>query len=128
MEILRQQHEGFLELVFEGRLDAYWAQHLAASVAEVMREGTHHLRLNLSRTSYISSAGIGALVKMYKEFAAIHGSFAVTEPSRQVKHILDMVGLAQMLSGAKPAPAQAPKPQPEIQRREAGGAVFEIHP
>jgi anti-anti-sigma factor len=130
MEIVRQQREGFLELCFEGRLDAYWAQHLSASVDEVMREGTHHLRLNLSRTSYISSAGIGVLVKMYKEFAAIDGSFAVAEPSRQVKHILDMVGLAQMLSGAQAAGAAGAKPSvppPEIQRTETGGAVFEIH-
>jgi anti-anti-sigma factor len=128
MEILRQPHADFLELFFEGRLDAYWAQHLLASVDEVMREGSHHLRLNLSCTSYISSAGIGALVKMYKECAAIDGSFAVIEPSRHVKHILDMVGLAQMLSGAKPAPAKPPEPAAAIERREADGAVFEIHP
>src|ERR1019366_5091149 len=46
MEIVRNQREGYLELAVEGRLDGYWAQHLASSVGEVMREGTHAVRLN----------------------------------------------------------------------------------
>lgn len=127
MEILRKQHDGFLELFFEGRLDGYWAQHLATSIGEVMREGTHSVRLNLSKTSYISSAGIGTLVDMHKQFAAVNGSFGVVEPPRQVKHVLDMVGLGPMLYGGKPPEAHPAAAAPVAERREAGGAVFEIH-
>ena len=93
MEILLSRREGYLEMRFEGRLDGYWAQHLTQSAAQVMREGTHSLRLNLSKTSYISSAGIGALVQLYKDFAEVQGSFGVVEPSVPVKKILEMVGL-----------------------------------
>src|SRR5947199_1226863 len=99
MEIARNQHPDHLELVIEGRLDGYWAQHLSSSVGEVMRGGSHAVRLNLSKTSYISSAGIGALVEIYKQFEAVNGSFAVTEPSPQVNRVLEMVGLAAMLCG-----------------------------
>ena len=77
MEIIRKQHDGFLELFFEGRLDGYWAQHLSEAAGEVMREGTHSVRMNLSKTSYISSAGIGVLVEIYKQFQAVQGSFHV---------------------------------------------------
>src|SRR3954452_10061064 len=104
MEIVRNQRDSFLELVVEGRLDGYWAQHLASMVGEVMREGTHSVRLNLSKLSYISSAGIGTLVEIYKNFQAVNGTFVVTEPSRGVLRVLEMVGLASMLAGG-PAPA-----------------------
>ena len=105
MEIRRQQHQDFLELFFEGRLDGYWAQHLATTCRRNHAEGAHSVRLNLAGTSYISSAGIGSLVQIYKQFTAVDGSFAIVEPSRQVKQVLEMVGLAEMLQSGK-APAQ----------------------
>ena len=67
MEIRRRQHQEFLELFFEGRLDGYWAQHLVTAAGEIMREGAHSVRLNLAGTSYISSAGIGSLVQIHKQ-------------------------------------------------------------
>jgi len=125
MEIRRQQHQGFLELFFEGRLDGYWAQHLVTTVGEVMREGAHSVRVNLSGASYISSAGIGSLVQIHKQFTAIGGSFSVVEPSRQVKQVLEMVGLSEMLASGR-AMTSPPRPVETIQRKETGGAVFEI--
>ena len=108
MEIQRTQRDGYLEMFFEGRLDGYWARHLAESVGEVMREGTHSVRLNLSKTAYMSSAGIGMLMQIYKDFAAVNGSFTVVEPSPQVRQIIDMVGLRAMLfEGASLAAAAA---------------------
>jgi anti-anti-sigma factor len=123
VEIVRTQHEGCLELSVEGRLDGYWAQHLATSVGDVMRQGTHAVRLNLSKTAYISSAGIGVLVDLYKQFQAVNGSLVVTEPSRAVQTVLNMVGLAGMLSGTTIAPAA----DVTSERREVEGAVFEVH-
>jgi anti-anti-sigma factor len=108
MEIVRTPRTGYLEMCFEGRLDGYWAQHLTESASQTMREGTHALRLNLSKTSYISSAGIAALVRIYKEFAAVNGSFGVVEPSRLVQQILEMVGLGTLLLGSDPPPAALP--------------------
>src|SRR5436190_3554100 len=93
-----------------------------------MREGTHAVRLNLAKTAYISSAGIGVLVDLYKQFQAVNGSFVVTEPSRPVQNILNMVGLAAMLAGTETPPAgPVAARSAEAVRREADGAVFEIH-
>ena len=131
MEIVRRQQEGFLEVLFEGRLDGYSAEHLATSVGEAMQEGTHAVRVNLAKASYISSAGIGILVQLYQQFAAVKGSFAVIEPSAAVKKVLELVGVGEILgidrtpgatSGGTAAVAE-----PALERREAGGATFEIH-
>lgn len=119
-----------MELTVDGRLDGYWAQHLATSVAEIMREGTHAVRLNLAETSYISSAGVGVLVELYKSFAAVNGSFIIVEPSHQVRQILEMVGLSRMLFGTGAAAAAAAAPaaiEVKVERRDADGVVFEIH-
>jgi anti-anti-sigma factor len=126
VEIVRTRREDCLELAIEGRLDAYWAQHLVTSVGEVMRQGTHAVRLNLAKTVYISSAGIGVLVDLHKQFQAVNGSFLVTEPSRAVQNVLKMVGLAAMLVGDETTPA-AVAPMHTVERIERRGASFEIH-
>jgi len=131
MELERTEREGFLELLFHGRLDAYWSQHLAEAVGEVLREGRHAVRLNMSRTEYISSAGIGELVKLYKQFASVNGTFAVIEPSRRVRQVIEMVGLAPTLFGSGPEPATLrdarSAPKPEIAHRVSGDTSYEIH-
>ena len=126
MDIERIERDGFLELSIRGRMDAYWSELMAAAVGETLHEGRHSVRVNLSRTDYISSAGIGALVSLYKQFAAVNGSFGVVEPSRQVKQVIEMVGLAPMLFGTAAA-APAPAREPEFERRDVAGTGFEIH-
>jgi anti-anti-sigma factor len=127
MEIVRNQRDSYLELIVEGRLDGYWAQHLAGSVGEAMREGAHSVQLNFSKLSYISSAGIGTLVELYKSFQAVNGSFAVTEPSPGVLRVLEMVGLATMLAGGAAPAGAAAVAERDVECRKVGGAAFEIH-
>ena len=97
MEIRRQRIDDVLELEIQGRLDGYWADHLAQSLDDVVREGTRNLRLNLSGISYLSSAGIRVLVRAHKQFSAIQGSFSVSEPSEAVRSILELTGLMDLL-------------------------------
>src|SRR5690348_13814715 len=131
MEIVRRQQEGYLEVGFEGRLDGYWAEHLATAVGEAMHEGKHAVRVNLAKASYISSAGIGVLVNLYHQFTAVNGSFAVIEPSAGVKKVLDLVGVGAFLSGsttaAQAAAGAAAAVEPAMERREIGGTAYEIH-
>ncbi len=131
MEIVRRQQEGYLEVGFEGRLDGYWAEHLATAVGEAMHEGKHAVRVNLAKASYISSAGIGVLVNLYHQFTAVNGSFAVIEPSAGVKKVLDLVGVGAFLSGtttpAQAATGPAAAAEPALERREIGGTAYEIH-
>ena len=74
MEIVREQRTNEVVLKVSGRLDGYWANHLAEAIHDVLREGVHNLRLNLSQTFYVSSGGIRILVEAYKEFVASGGA------------------------------------------------------
>src|SRR5436305_6973607 len=97
MEIKKVQHAAAVELIAAGRLDEYWASHLGSALDEVIRAGTHHIRLNLAAVTYLSSAGIRILLQYYKQLTQIHGSFIVTDPSPFVRKILDMTRLSPLL-------------------------------
>ena len=102
MEIRQQAADGWLELVIAGRLDGYWAEHLDAGLADAVREGHHQLRLDLSSVSFISSAGVGVLVKFYKRLDAIKGVLVIERASAAVRAVLDMTRLTAMLVDDSP--------------------------
>src|SRR5262245_37650422 len=103
MEITERRTNEILELFITGRLDSYWADPLARRLEEVIREGAHHLRLNLAEVEYISSAGIRVLVKFHRQLRGIQGSFAISIPSEPVKTVLELAGLATLLISSAPA-------------------------
>ena len=122
MEITRVPTAGALELRIRGRLDGYWADHLQHSLAETMREGHDRIRLELSDVNFMSSAGIAVIMKCYKQLQRIDGSLVVTRPSAQVRTVLQITGLADMLIEAGEAAHDV-----ETGRRiERAGAAFEI--
>jgi anti-anti-sigma factor len=88
MEITRTQTGDVVDLQLAGRLDGYWCDHLNAALTEVLRHGHHHIRVDCSQVSYLSSAGIGVLMRFYKELTRIDGSFSVVNPSVPVATVL----------------------------------------
>src|SRR5262245_47929313 len=97
MQITKRQGDGAVELKVEGRLAVYWADHLAAAVDQEIRDGSHHIRLDLSEVAFLSSAGIGVLVRFYRDLKSIHGSFAVSNCSPNVLKILELSKLDKLL-------------------------------
>ncbi len=130
MEITRVDKGSCPELLVSGRMDGYWSRHLEEAIDEVMREGIHSLRVNLSRTAYISSAGIRVLVHAFKQFSAVGGELLVVEASPAVLKVLDLAGLGEML--CKPSSQVQAKPAPEpvihYQEGECSFTVYESHP
>jgi anti-anti-sigma factor len=126
MEIVREQRTNEVLLKVSGRLDGYWANHLAEAIHDVLREGVHNLRLNLSQTFYVSSGGIRILVDAYKEFVGVGGSFAIVYPSPGVKQVIELSGLGPLLFGASAAEVTATE-EAEAERTETEGCVFETY-
>src|SRR5215467_10004536 len=97
MQITKRLSGKTLELLVEGRMDVHWSEHLASAVREEMRQGSHHIRLDLSRVPYLSSAGIGVLVRLHHECKSIQGSFTVTNCSPTALKSLQITNLADLL-------------------------------
>ena len=133
MQITKRQSGKIVELLVEGRMDVHWSEHLAAAVREEMRQGSHHVQLDLSRVPYLSSAGIGVLVRLHQEFRSIQGSFAVANCSAIALKSLEITNLADLLVAKGPAAAsdaeetQIPEPGPEADKRfQRSGANYEV--
>ena len=127
MEIITQQLGDALEVKVKGRLDNYWTEHLRGNLDEVIRGGAHGIRLNLSEISFLSSAGVGLLVKFHTQLKGIGGSFIVTSPSERVKQVLDLcrlstILLAQVTPVAPPPVAKAI----EVRRFSSSAGSFEV--
>lgn len=138
MQITKRFIGKMVELKVGGRLDVYWADHLAAAVDQEIRQGSHHIQLDLSQVAFLSSAGIGVLVRFYRELKSIQGSFAVSNCSRNVLKILELTKLDKMLV-AKALPeslptdeagqgstCEAPTPT-SIRQTERSGAIYEVY-
>src|SRR5262245_6503806 len=108
-----------------GRLDGYWATHLDKTLARRVREGHVQFRLDLSEITFISSAGIGILMKYYKQLIAIEGGLVVTNPSSRVRTVLAMVGLTRYLMQSEAAATQPPGSATD-RRFVDRGAAFDV--
>src|SRR5262245_40868933 len=124
MAITRSQRSEPLELQLRGRLDAYWADHVAKTIDDAIRAGNHRIELNLAQVDYLSSAGLRLLLQYYKQLKAVQGSLAITQPSAGAFTILKMAGFAMMISApaaAVPSPAKT-----EPRSVEKNGAIFQV--
>src|SRR5437762_11960029 len=139
MQITKRLIGQTVELKIEGRVDGYWSDHLAAAVDQEIRQGSHHIQLDLSQVAFLSSAGIGTLVRLYKDLKSIQGSFAVSNCSRNVLKVIQLSKLEDVLV-AKAMPvslppneaSESPKveaPAPRaIRQIESCGVIYEVYP
>ena len=125
MEIVTQQLGDALEVKVRGRLDNYWTDHLRTNLEEFTRRGAHVIRLNLSEVSYLSSAGVGLLVQVYRQLKEIGGTLIIASPSDRVKQLLDLCKLSPILL-TNQATATPVVHKREIRRFTSALAAFEV--
>lgn len=126
MEIVTQQLGDALEVKVTGRLDNYWTEHLRGNLEEIIRGGAHGVRLNASEITFLSSAGVGLLVKLHTQLKGIGGSFLVTSPSPRVKQVLDLCQLSPILIAQTATPAPAAVHKSEDRRFSSLAGSFEV--
>jgi len=130
MEISKHQFGDVLEVRVKGRLDNQWADFFAEGLAAAIQEGAHHLRLNLCDVTYLSSAGIGVLMRCHQQLHAIQGTLVIGDASPQVRSLLKVVALEPVLFVATvaPAPSAAPEATVYSETDEARFEVYEMQP
>ena len=126
MKIIKKPGKRSTRLIIKGRLDAYWSDHLSRELDKVIREGAHHLVLDLSNVGFMSSAGIGILLKYYKLLKEMNGSLTVSEISDPAKKILELSGLGKYLVSKPKRERETPEEVAETFKRKKEGVEFEI--
>lgn len=94
-------------LRLSGRLDAAWSEPVAAALEDAIRLGRPRIELDLRETTFMSSVGIGTILRAVTRFRAVGGTLAVVEASDAVREMLRVAKLDGLL-GMRAAPAAAP--------------------
>jgi anti-anti-sigma factor len=120
MEIVRTQHEQWLEVSISGRLNARWVDSLERELSGAVRDGARRIYLDMSGITFMSSAGIRILLKYRKELASLQGCVLILSPSEIVANVLQLSGLLELFVAEKPADEH------QLQQKAAGGCVGEV--
>jgi anti-anti-sigma factor len=97
MQITTETDGSVLDLRLKGRLDNEAADDLLAAVDDALRNGHRAALVDLQQVDYVSSAGLGALVRAQKRFHELHGILGIASTSPQVAEILQITKLAKIL-------------------------------
>ena len=123
MDVTKQLKGDELEIRLDGRLDNYWATQLGSELEEGIRQGHHRIRLVMSGTTYMSSAGIRVLLSYFKKLKALNGCLIVADPSAAVQGILQTAGMKDLFCGST---EKALERERHVQKK--GGTAYETYP
>ena len=90
-------NDGTFEVSVQGRMDTITAPEVLKQFQDA-GGGIKAIRLDVSRMSYISSAGLRVLVMMYKSLGNADG-FKMTGVSKDIRKILETSGMDRLLLG-----------------------------
>jgi anti-sigma B factor antagonist len=97
LEIDEDKGPEAVKFTLKGRVNAASADALLYKLETALNDGHKNLIVNMSRIEYLSSVGIRVILRIYKKAAEAGGKFSIERPSENVKNVLGMVALKDML-------------------------------
>ncbi len=85
-----------LVVTLEGRIDANSAKDLESRCLTWIDEGHHKLILDFGQVSFISSAGLRALLLVAKKVEPIQGSVKLVALNHTLKDVFDISGFSNL--------------------------------
>jgi anti-anti-sigma factor len=85
------------QLSLSGEMDLSNADLLTAVVAHHLQQGHRELHVDLADLSFLDGSGLGALVNARNQCLAAQGTLTLTAVSPQVRRILDITNLDEVL-------------------------------
>jgi anti-anti-sigma factor len=99
MEIQSQTVGDRYVLSLVGRFDASWSEYVGSAIEAAIQRGEHQIEIDLGNVHYMSSAGIGVLLKYRKRLLSVHGLLRVVNPVAEVLSVLRLMKLEDLLLG-----------------------------
>lgn len=97
LEITKDQTQDGVRFFLKGQIDSDNVSSLEKELDAALNEGKKNILLNMSRVDYLSSVGIRVIVKAYKAAKETGGNVSIELPSENVKKILVMTSLEEIL-------------------------------
>jgi len=93
----KEKNEATVRFIISGRVNVYNAPMIQAEIEEELKLGNNKIILNMCQVYFLSSAGIRVILMMHKKATEANGSFGIEQPSENVKNVLGMTALEEML-------------------------------
>lgn len=103
MKAVLTDHGELVLVAFHGRLDAAWSEPAARELEAAIRLGRPRIEVDLAQVTFISSVGIGVLLRAVQRFRAVGGVLAVVDASEEVRRMFRVSKLDAMLLGTRAA-------------------------
>ncbi|GAA1687083.1 STAS domain-containing protein [Microcella alkalica] len=94
MDLVSIQHPGGVtELALDGRLNMVTAARVREAIHEAIVANSASIAVDLSKTSFLDSSGLGALVWGLKAAREADGDLVLVNPTEQVVLVLDLTNM-----------------------------------
>jgi anti-sigma B factor antagonist len=98
MEILTTKAEGTARMEVVGELDIAGGPRLDAAVAEALDGGCEEVVVDLARTTFLDSAGMGALIRAVRSVDEQGGRMSVlSPPGSEARLVLEMARVGDVV-------------------------------
>ncbi|MDP5228523.1 MULTISPECIES: STAS domain-containing protein [Arthrobacter] len=97
MNLTTNDHDGFSVISIEGRLVAAGAPQLRLAVNQLIEAGTVRVVVDLGRTEFIDSSGLGALIGGLKRARVAGGDLRIAAVPDAVRAVLRLTNLDRVL-------------------------------
>ena len=95
--ITQESTSSGIKFTVRGRIDSTNAVELGHKLDNAIKGGQISIVVNMLRVEYMSSTGIRVILKAYKDAKAAGGKLGIEEPSENVRNVLGLVALNEML-------------------------------
>ncbi len=96
-ELRHEEHGSRSDLAVVGELDIATAPRLRRVVGALMGAGVREMRVDLTRTDFVDSSGLGALLWAEHRLRAVGGRLIVVNAHDEVLRALEVSGLDEVL-------------------------------
>jgi anti-sigma B factor antagonist len=96
-EITKENDGELVKFIIKGSVNAVNVPVLEHDLEEALQYGEKNIILNMLWVKYLSSAGIRVILKTHRDAVNAGGSFGIESPSENVRNVLGMAALDEML-------------------------------
>ena len=96
MDCATEEHDGVTIVSPRGDIDAGSVEGFQNRLDELLRDGTRYFVIDLGRVGFVDSAGLSALVRLYKRVRLGEGDVRLAGVPPQVMEILDLTRLSRV--------------------------------
>jgi anti-sigma B factor antagonist len=98
ISVLNNEQAGYSVLCVEGKLNVVSVSDVRKAAERVFEHGIKNLILDLSKTAFLDSAGIGCILAIQKQFGAAKGKMFVVSIPRNISSVLKSSSVTKVLT------------------------------